>query len=66
LQQMMANRKPITTQTVVTKIAEQKVGADQFEVPAGYTKRDLPAPGAHRGMMGGPPPASPGAAPAAH
>lgn len=66
LQQMMANRKPITTQTVVTKIVEQKVGADQFEVPAGYTKRDLPAPGAHSGMMGGPPPASPGAAPAAH
>lgn len=64
LQQMMANRKPITTQTVVTKIVEQKVAADQFTVPAGYTKRALPAPGSH-GMMGGSPHASPGAAPAA-
>ena len=53
LQQMMANRKPITTQTVVTKIVEQKISADQFKVPAGYTKRELPKPGEH-GMMSAP------------
>jgi hypothetical protein len=68
LQKMMANRKPITTQTVVIKIVSQKIAADQFKVPAGYTKRELPAPGSH-GMMGGPRPApggASGAPPAAH
>lgn len=63
LQQMMANRKPITTQTVVTKIAVQKISADQFTVPAGYTKRELPKPGEH-GMMGAPK-GAPAAAPSA-
>jgi len=64
LQQMMANRKPITTQTVVTKIVEAKVAADQFTVPAGYTKREIPTPGSH--PMMGVPHAAPGTAPAAH
>ncbi|MHB8381331.1 MAG: hypothetical protein ACYDC3_03180 [Candidatus Binataceae bacterium] len=67
LQQMMKNRKPITTQTVVTKIVEKKVSADQFAVPAGYAKRELPKPGEQggHGMMGAPQ-SGPAAAPSAH
>jgi hypothetical protein len=50
----MANMKPITTHTEVSKIEEKSLPADTFSVPAGYTERQMSNP-----MMGG------GGAPAA-
>ena len=71
ISQMMKNRPPVVTTTVVEKIEAQKLASDTFTVPAGFTKKDLPA---GPGGMGGikiPPSAmkmAPGAAasPAAH
>jgi uncharacterized membrane protein YgcG len=48
---MMANRPPVMTKTVVTKIATQKLADDTFTIPAGFTKKELPQPGS--GMGGG-------------
>jgi hypothetical protein len=56
MSQMMANRPPVVSDTTVTKIAAQKLGADTFAVPAGYTKREMPAmpgPGMGHAPMGG-------------
>jgi hypothetical protein len=50
----MANMKPVTTHTEVSKVEEKSLPADTFSVPAGYTERQMSNP-----MMGG------GGAPAA-
>ncbi|MDO8433432.1 MAG: DUF4412 domain-containing protein [Candidatus Binatus sp.] len=57
INQMMANRPPVVTKTVVTKIAAQNLPDDTFAVPAGFTKKELPqGPGGMGGMhMGGAP-----------
>jgi len=41
--QMMKNRPPVVTSTIVEKIETQKLASDTFTVPAGFTKKDLPA-----------------------
>jgi Domain of unknown function (DUF4412) len=52
MQQAMANRKPTTTSTVVTKIEEKKLADSDFAVPAGFNKREMQM---HMGMpMGAP------------
>lgn len=54
LKQMMANRPPTTSKSTTTSIKTAELPADTFEVPAGYTERQI-------GLGGGP---RPGAAPA--
>lgn len=49
LKQQFANRPPIVTKSEVTKIATQKIADNEFQVPAGFTKRENPMGG---GMMG--------------
>jgi hypothetical protein len=67
LKKQFANRPPVVTKTEVTKIESKKIDASEFEIPAGYTKREprmgmgrpgMPGMGGH--MMGGPgsPPAA--------
>ncbi len=57
INQMMANRPPVQTKTVVSKIVAQNLPDDTFAIPAGFTKKELPqAPGGMSGMhMGGAP-----------
>jgi Domain of unknown function (DUF4412) len=43
INEMMAKRPPVTTSTVVEKIETKKLAASDFEIPADYTKRELPA-----------------------
>lgn len=67
INKMMAGRPPVKTSTVVSKIEVKSLPADTFEIPAGFTKREMPTgPGGMRmGPMGGakPPGAmAPGAA----
>ncbi len=68
LKKQLANRPPVVSKTEVTKIESKKIDPSEFEIPAGYTKREprmgmgrpgMPGMGGH--MMGG----SPGASPAA-
>jgi hypothetical protein len=40
LKSQFANRGPIMSKTEVTKIAAQKIAATEFDIPAGYTKRE--------------------------
>ena len=55
----MANMKPVVTHTEVTKVEEQKLPADTFAVPAGYTERKMNMP-MGGGMIGhGAPAAAP-------
>jgi len=65
LAQMMANRPPIVTKTVVTKITPKSLSDDEFGPPAGYTKQEMPTrmpgPGA-----GAPPASGSSGAPSAH
>jgi hypothetical protein len=49
MKQQLANRPPVVTKSEVTKIATQKIADSEFQVPTGYTKRDMPTMG---GMMG--------------
>jgi hypothetical protein len=57
IQQAMANRKPTTTSTVVSKVEEKKLADSDFAVPAGFNKREMQM---NMGMpMGGPHPAPP-------
>src|SRR5579875_325224 len=42
LAQMMANRPPVVTRTVVTKITTKSLGDDEFAPPPGYTKQQMP------------------------
>ncbi len=60
--QMMANRPPIVTKTVVTKVVAQNLPADTFAVPADFTKKDIPHGPAMGGMKMGAPAAAPSAA----
>jgi hypothetical protein len=53
LKAQLANRPPLVTKAEVLKVEEKKIAAAEFEVPAGYTKRDAPTP--HPGGMGGAP-----------
>ncbi len=57
IRQMLANRPPMVSKTVVTKVTTEKLANDTFTVPAGYTKRVMghPMPPAG-GMPPGPPP----------
>jgi hypothetical protein len=43
INEMMAKRPPVTTSSVVEKIENKKLAGSEFEVPADYTKRQLPA-----------------------
>ena len=52
LKKQFANRPPIVTKTEVTKVEAQKIAASEFEIPAGYTKREMGK--GHPGGMGGP------------
>jgi Domain of unknown function (DUF4412) len=47
----MANRPPVTTKTMVTKISQQTIAADSFEVPADYKEREMPGKQPGMGMM---------------
>jgi hypothetical protein len=72
LRKQLANRPPMVSKTEVSKVEVKKIADSEFEVPAGFTKRQvgmgmgmgrpgMAGPGGH--MMAGPPPA--GGAPAA-
>lgn len=59
ISQMMKNRPPVVTSTVVQKVETQKLASDTFTVPAGFTKEEPPAgpgmgmkmpPGGMKGM----------------
>jgi hypothetical protein len=79
INEMMAKRPPVVTNTMVEKIETKKLAASDFAIPDGYTKRELPGPGTMRirppgaarmAPGGGAPgagasPAAPAAAPAA-
>lgn len=54
LNQMLAGRPPVVTETTVTKIASRSLTADTFTVPAGYTKQEMRMPQTPSG--GGAPP----------
>jgi uncharacterized membrane protein YgcG len=58
LKKQFANHPPIVTKTEVTKVEAQKIAASEFEIPAGYTKREMTGHqggmGGHPGGMGGP------------
>jgi len=42
LKKQFADRPPMVTKTEVTKVEEKKIAAAEFQVPAGYTKRETP------------------------
>jgi hypothetical protein len=66
INQMMANRPPVVTSTVVEKVEAKNIADSEFTVPAGFAKRDLPsAPGMGGMRMGGMNAPAPGASPAA-
>src|SRR5260370_3886200 len=68
INEMMKNRPPVVTSTVVQKIETQKLASDAFTVPSGFTKKELPSSPGMGMRMGGGPGASPaaGASPGAH
>ena len=73
INEMMAKRPPITTSTLVEKIESKKLADADFEVPAGFAKKDLPAGPGMGSMKMAPAPGAPaagapaaGAPPAAH
>ena len=57
----LANMKPVTTHTEVTKIEQASLPADTFAMPAGYNQAQMPGMG---GMGGGMAPAAPAPSPA--
>ncbi|MFZ0887936.1 MAG: DUF4412 domain-containing protein [Candidatus Binataceae bacterium] len=60
LTQMLANRPPMTSTTTVTKITDEKLPADTFAIPQGYTKREMPhGPGPSMGKPAAPPAGNP-------
>ena len=65
INQMMANRPPVVTSTVVEKVEAKSIADSEFAVPAGYSKRDLPSPGMGGMRMGGMKAPAAGASPAA-
>ena len=79
INEMMAKRPPVMTNTKVEKIESRNLADSDFAIPAGFTKRELPAPGAMKMPMKIAPPAgapaagapaagapAAGASPAAH
>jgi hypothetical protein len=68
INEMMAKRPPISTSTLVEKIESKKLAAADFEVPAGFTKKELPAGPAMGSMKMAPAAGAPsaGAPPAAN
>lgn len=73
MKQQLENRPPTVTKSEVSRVESKKIASSEFEVPAGYTKQDLPMGphGMHPGAMGphamstsGPPPMGAPAAPA--
>jgi len=52
LKKQFANRPPMVTKIEVTKVESRSIPASEFEVPAGYTKRE-PMMGHPPGMGGG-------------
>ncbi|MGH7917187.1 MAG: DUF4412 domain-containing protein [Candidatus Binataceae bacterium] len=55
LNQMLANRPPVVTDTTVTKIARANLTPDTFAVPAGYTKQEFRMPHQGAGANNTPP-----------
>ncbi len=53
IRQMLANRPPMVTTTVVTKVTTKKLAADTFAVPAGFTKREMSQTGQMAPSAGG-------------
>ena len=45
INEMMAKRPPVVTTTVVEKIESKKLADNEFVIPDGYTKRELPQQG---------------------
>ena len=63
INEMMAKRPPVVTNTVVEKIESKKIADNEFAIPDGFTKRDLPQQGAAMKMpMKMPPAGAPSAA----
>jgi hypothetical protein len=60
IKQMLANRPPVVSKTVVTTITSKELPDDTFVVPADYTKQDLP----QQGPTGAPAAPAPAPAPA--
>jgi hypothetical protein len=56
INEMMAKRPPVTTSSVVEKVENKKLAGSEFEVPAGYTQRQLPAQALAAPGGGGKPP----------
>jgi hypothetical protein len=52
LRQQFANRPPIVTKTEVSKVEEKKIAASEFEIPAGFTKRETRMGMGRPGMPG--------------
>ena len=57
INEMMAKRPPVVTNTVVKKIESKKLAENEFAIPDGFTKRELPAPGSSPMKMQMKPPA---------
>lgn len=57
INEMMAKRPPVVTNTVVEKIESKKLAENEFAIPDGFTKRELPAPGSSPMKMQMKPPA---------
>jgi Domain of unknown function (DUF4412) len=53
IKQMLANRPPVVSKTVVTQISSKDLPAETFIVPAGYTKQQMPQGPHGAGPMGG-------------
>ena len=65
INQMMANRPPVVTNTVVEKVETKNLADSDFTIPAGFSKKTLPAgPGMGAMHMGGMKSPAPGASPA--
>ncbi|SRR5579885_16886 len=56
LQKQLANMKPVTTKTVVTKLESKDLPADTFTVPKGYTERKIGMPPTAGGPASSPEP----------
>ncbi|MGD0290507.1 MAG: DUF4412 domain-containing protein [Candidatus Binataceae bacterium] len=58
LKQMFANRPPVVSKTTVTQIASKDLPGDTFQVPAGFSKQQMPSGPMGGGAPAAPPPAS--------
>ncbi len=64
INEMMAKRPPVVTNTQVEKIESKRLAESDFDIPAGFTKRELPGPGSMKmpPMKMAPPAGAPAAA----